>query len=73
MPKTFLVMKKTSKVFLYMLLIAGLLSVCGATTSCASSEEAPMYRTSQSNSKVINEHYKVRGTNKNNSATYRSY
>ncbi|MBQ9546604.1 MAG: hypothetical protein IJU90_04900 [Bacteroidales bacterium] len=66
-------MKKSFKVFLYMLVVAGLMSICGMTTSCASSEDAPMYRSNHSSSKVINSRLVIKGTNKNNSATYRSY
>ncbi|MBR1516920.1 MAG: hypothetical protein IJ620_02080 [Bacteroidales bacterium] len=66
-------MKKCLKVFLYMLVVAGMTAVCGVTTSCASSEDAPMYRTNYSGSKVINSKLRVKGSNKSNSATYRSY
>lgn len=66
-------MKKSFKVFLSMLFIAGQAALCGTVTSCASSEEAPMYRTNQSTTKVIKSNYKVTGTNRKNSATYRSY
>ncbi|MBQ4377028.1 MAG: hypothetical protein II793_04985 [Bacteroidales bacterium] len=56
-----------------MLVVASLMGICGVTTSCASSEDAPMYRTNQSSTKVINSRLKIKGTNKTNSATYRSY
>ncbi|MBR1793100.1 MAG: hypothetical protein IJ764_05615 [Bacteroidales bacterium] len=66
-------MKKSFKVFLSFLLIAGIATLCGITTSCASSEDAPMYRSNHGTTKVIKSNYKVTGTNRKNSATYRSY
>lgn len=66
-------MKKSFKVFLPLLFVVGIAAMCGTVTSCASSEDAPMYRTNQNTTKVIKSNYKVTGTNRKNSATYRSY
>ncbi|MBQ7279535.1 MAG: hypothetical protein IJR13_02260 [Bacteroidales bacterium] len=68
------VMKKYVKVFFFLLVVAGMIGLCGATSSCSSSGDAPMYRTYNHNtSKVIKSKYKVKGTNRSNSATYRSF
>ena len=69
-------MKKYIKAFLCFLLLAGLMAVCGITTSCASSYDGAVMHynnPSQGSSKVINSNYKVKGNNRTNGATYRSY
>lgn len=67
-------MKKYVKVFLFLLVVAGLMGLCGVATSCSSAGEAPMYRTYNHNTgKVIKSKYKVKGTNRSNSATFRSF
>lgn len=64
-------MKKIAKAFLSLLLIVGLTAVCGTATSCKSSDT--MYTTKNKRFKVINQNYKMRGTNSRNSSTYRTY
>ena len=67
-------MKKFYKAFVLLLVAVGLMGVCSVCTSCASSDEAPMYRTyNHGTGKVIKQKYKVKGTNRSNSATYRSF
>lgn len=65
-------MKKFFKTFSVFLLVAGMCMVwCGICSSCSSDEY--MYETNKKRSKVIHSNYKVRGTNNNNSSTYRTY
>ncbi|MBQ1409350.1 MAG: hypothetical protein IIY87_06300 [Bacteroidales bacterium] len=64
-------MKKIFRVFLSLLLVVGLFGVCGTVTSCKSSDT--MYTAKHKNSKKINNNYKVRGNNKKNGSTYRTY
>lgn len=69
-------MKKYAKVLTALFLLVGLLSVSGAAVSCKSSSSSSktMYETKKySSTKVINRNYKVKGTNKRNGNTYRSY
>ncbi|MBQ0015985.1 MAG: hypothetical protein KBT04_03255 [Bacteroidales bacterium] len=65
-------MKKMCKFFMVMALVVSVCTVCGTTVSCAT-EQANMYQTNHSSTKVINKNYRVKGTNKSNSSTYRSY
>lgn len=64
-------MKKIAKVVLSFLLVIGIAAMFGGITSCKS--EKTMYSSKQKTSKTINKNYKVRGTNKKNGSTYRSY
>ncbi len=64
-------MKKTIKLFTTLLLLAGICAICGINSSCRS-QDVPMYKSTHSDSKVINQKYKVKGTNRSNSSTYRS-
>lgn len=64
-------MKKAIKVMTTVLLMAGMVMVCGTMTSCKSSDT--MYRTKNKTAKVVNKNYKVRGNNQRNSSTYRTY
>lgn len=64
-------MKKAIKTMLPLLLVAGMVMLCGTTTSCKSSET--MYRSKNKTAKVVNKNYKVRGTNQRNGSTYRTY
>ncbi len=64
-------MKKIAKIVLSFLLVVGIAAMFGSVTSCSS--EKTMYRSKQKTSKTINKNYKVRGTNKKNGSTYRSY
>lgn len=67
-------MKKCAKAFVAMALIAGLTAVCGGFSSCSSSRSATMYPTKKyKSSKVVKSNISVRGTNKKNGSTYRSY
>ncbi len=65
-------MKKTVRILMAMVLIIGLVGVCGVSTSCKSSSET-MYSPKKKTSKTIKQNYKVRGNNKRNSSTYHSY
>ena len=51
-------MKKIAKALTSLLLLVGLMSVCGVFSSCRSNDT--MYTPRQSKSKVIKTHYKVR-------------
>ena len=64
-------MKKLVKTLTTLMLIAGMVVVCGATTSCKSNET--MYQSKKKNSRVINKNYRVRGDNSHNNSTYRTY
>lgn len=66
-----MIMKKAIKAFTSLLLVAGMVLVCGANTSCKSSDT--MYTTKKKQSRVINKNYKVRGTNQRNNSTYHTY
>lgn len=66
-------MKRILKKMLPLLLLAGVLAMSGVEVSCSSSNPQ-MYQRKQSNkSRKINSNIKVRGTNKANSNTNRSY
>ncbi|MBR3724670.1 MAG: hypothetical protein IKN11_04680 [Bacteroidales bacterium] len=67
-------MKKCAKAFMALVLALGLAAVCGGFASCGSSKSATMYPTKKySSSKVVKSNISVRGTNKKNGSTYRSY
>lgn len=66
-------MKRIAKKTLPVMLLAGVLAMSGALTSCGSSQRT-MYERQQSNkSQKVKSNIKVRGTNKANSHTTRSY
>lgn len=66
-------MKKTIKKLLPMVLVAGVLAMSGVQVSCKSSSDT-MYQRHQSNkSRKINSNIKVKGTNRANSHTNRTY
>lgn len=57
-----------------LVLTVGLAAVCGGVSSCGSSKSATMYPTKKYKSgKVVKSNISVRGTNKKNGSTYRSY
>lgn len=65
-------MKKCAKIFLSLLLIGGMLAVSGAFVSCKSTKT--MYETKKySQKKPVKSNIQVKGTNKQNGSTYRSY
>lgn len=64
-------MKKAVRLFTSLLLLVGLVAVCGTTSSCKSSDT--MYSSKKKTSKTINRNYRVRGNNDRNGSTYRSY
>lgn len=67
-------MKNILKKALPMLLIAGILAMTGVQVSCGSSDKAYMNERHQSNkARKIKSNIKVKGTNKANSHTTRSY
>ena len=65
-------MKKAVRILMTMVVLFGLVGVCGTTTSCKSSSET-MYSSKKKTSKKINRNYRVRGNNQRNSSTYHSY
>lgn len=65
-------MKKAFRIIMSFVLVFALVGVCGGLTSCKSSSET-MYSAKHKNAKKINNNYKVRGNNKKNGSTYRSY
>lgn len=68
-------MKKAIKATSLVLLLVGLIGVSCATTSCASSKSSgeTMYQRQKPRSSVVKKTYKVRGNQKNNRSTYRTY
>lgn len=67
-------MKKGLKALLSLMLVAGLIGVCGGFASCGSSKSATMHPNKKyKSSKVVKSNISVRGTNKQNGSTYRSY
>ena len=68
-------MKKAIKATSILLLIVGLMGVSCATTSCASSKSSgeSMYQRKTPRSHTVKKNYKVRGTQKKNNNTYRTY
>ncbi len=66
-------MKRIVRKTLPVVLMAGLVALSGALVSCAGSQQT-MYERQQSNkSQKVKSNIKVRGTNKANSHTTRSY
>ena len=67
-------MKKYAKMFVLLLMAGSLLTLGGTFASCSSSKSATMYPTKKYNSKkTVKKNITVKGTNKKNGATYRSY
>lgn len=66
-------MKKAIQIATSVLILIGMVVVCGTTTSCKSSEGEVMYQTHHQSTKTINKNYRVKGTNDRNKQTYRSY
>ncbi|MBO4587931.1 MAG: hypothetical protein J5711_03400 [Bacteroidales bacterium] len=66
-------MKKFIRIMTSALVLVGMVTVCGTTTSCKTSEGEVMYKTHHENTKTINKNYRVKGTNERNKQTYRSY
>ena len=67
-------MKRIMKKLLPLVLVAGVLALTGVQVSCGSSNKANMYERHQSNKgRKINSNIKVKGTNKSNSHTTRTY
>lgn len=67
-------MKKYAKFLISIVLIVGLMGVCGGFASCKSSKSATMYPTKKyKSSKTVKSNISVRGTNSKNGSTYRSY
>jgi hypothetical protein len=68
-------MKKILRKGMPILLAAAVMAMCGAvTTSCKSNQKVMMYERQQSNKATkVKSNIKVRGTNKANSHTTRTY
>ncbi len=68
-------MKKAVKLLTMFMMVIGLVVVCGSTTSCKSTSKTgeKMYTSQSSRSHVVNKNYKIRGNNKKNRSTYRTY
>ena len=67
-------MKKGSKCFMSLILVAGLLVASCGLGACGSSKNATMYPTKKyKTSKTVKSNISVRGTNSKNGSTYRSY
>ena len=67
-------MKKGSKCFMSLILVAGLLVASCGLGACDSSKNATMYPTKKyKTSKTVKSNISVRGTNSKNGSTYRSY
>ena len=67
-------MKRIMKKLLPLLLIVGVLALTGVQVGCGSSSKGNMYERQQSNKgRKIKSNIKVKGTNKSNSHTTRSY
>ncbi|MDY5969348.1 MAG: hypothetical protein SPJ13_04990 [Bacteroidales bacterium] len=64
-------MKKVAKILLSLSLVTGMTLAMGAATSCKT--EKTMYSPNHKSSNTINKNYKVRGNNKSNGSTYRTY
>ncbi|MBQ6069935.1 MAG: hypothetical protein IJK84_10575 [Bacteroidales bacterium] len=66
--------RKSSKLFVTLLLVAGMLTASCALGACSSSKNATMYPTKKyKTSKTVKSNISVRGTNAKNGSTYRSY
>jgi hypothetical protein len=67
-------MKAIFKKALPLMLVAGVLATSGVQVSCKGSDKVQMYERKQTNkARKINSNIKVRGTNKANSHTTRTY
>lgn len=66
-------MKKCSKAIVSLLLVVGLVCLGGAFVSCKSSEQTMYPAKKYSSTKTVKKNISVRGTNKKNGSTYRSY
>ena len=67
-------MKKGSKCFMSLILVAGLLVASCGLGACSSSKNATMYPTKKYKTrKTVKSNISVRGTNSKNGSTYRSY
>ena len=67
-------MKKYAKLLFLLLMTGSLLTLGGTFTSCSSSKSVTMYPTKKySSKKTVKQNITVKGTNKKNGATYRSY
>lgn len=70
-------MKKYAKVLTLVCFLIGLICSTSIMTSCSSSKRSSskgiMFERKRPNSKVIMKNYKVRGNNKSNSSTYKTY
>ena len=65
-------MRKYARILVSMLLVVGLAGVSGAFSSCKSNEYMHSPKKYKA-SKTIKKNYSVKGTNKKNGSTYRSY
>ncbi len=67
-------MKKCAKVFVSLLLLVGVLGIMGIFSSCNTNKGVYMNTPKKYKaSKTIKDNYSVKGTNKKNGSTYRSY
>lgn len=70
-------MKKYSKVFTLVCFLIGIVFATSALSSCSSSKgpssKGIMFERKRPNSKIIMKNYKVRGNNRSNSSTYKTY
>ena len=61
-------------VALCLVMVMAIIMLCGITAGCKSSKSATMYPNKKyKSSKVVKSNISVRGTNKENGSTYRSY
>lgn len=67
------IVKKCGKALMSLLLIVGLMTVSGAFASCNSSKSTMYKNKKYSQNKTVKTNIKVKGTNKKNGSTYRSY
>ena len=67
-------MKRVMKKLMPLLLIAGVLALTGVQVSCGSSQKGNMFERRQTNKgRTIKSNIKVKGTNKSNGHTTRTY
>ena len=66
-------MKRIAKTLLPMLLVAGVLAMSGAAVSCKSSDQTMYGRKQTNKGATIKSNIKVKGSNKTNGHTTRSY
>lgn len=65
---------RMAKKLLPLVLVAGVLALSGVQVSCKSSDKAQMYERQQSNKgRKVKSNIKVKGTNKSNGHTTRTY